>query len=463
MRKSGGEILQFDPEIERTCRKNRKEARKAASTALMDMAEGSNNTQNIVPIDAEIRALRDYALPTVGNASAIRRPTIAANNFEIKPAIIQMVQNNQFSGAPNDDANAHIDNFLEICDTFKHNGVTDDAIRLRLFPFSLRDKAKSWLNSLPSGSITTWDILAQKFLAKFFPPAKTARLRTEIATFRQLEGESLYETWERFKDLLRRCPHHGVADWLQLHTFYNGLGSSTRTLVDAAAGGALLGKPHQAAWDLLEEMAANAYQWPSERAVPKKVFGIQENDVLTRLSTQVETLAKQLGNLTANAIHTQSASCDFCGGDHSNGQCDENQTDQAFFVGNRQQNNPYSNTYNPGWRNHPNFSWKNNDQPRQSYPPPPQQQQTNKPSLEEALAQLTVSTTQFMTRTDTTLQNQAASIRNLEVQMGQISNLLTARPQGSLPSNTETNPREHLKAVTLRSGKMLKEPVKRTD
>ena len=119
-------------------------------------------------------------------------------------------------------------------------------------------------------------------------------------------------------------------------------------MVDVAADGALLSKPHQAAWDLLEEMAANAYQWPSERATSKKVFGIQENDVLTKLSTQVETLTKQLGNLTANAIHTQPRSCDFCEGDHSNGQCDNEQIGQAFFVGNRQQNNPYFNTYNPG-------------------------------------------------------------------------------------------------------------------
>ena len=112
---------------------------------------------------------------------------------------------------------------------------------------------------MPLGSITTWDVLAQKFLTKFFPPAKTARIRTEIATFGQFDGKSLYEVWERFKYLLRKCQHHGVTDWLQLHTFYNGLGGSTRTLVDVAAGGALLDKPHQAAWDLLEEMAANAY------------------------------------------------------------------------------------------------------------------------------------------------------------------------------------------------------------
>jgi hypothetical protein len=59
----------------------------------------------------------------------------------------------QFYGLPNDDPNAHIASFMESCDTFKHNGVTDDAIRLRLFPFSLRDRAKNWLNSMPADSV----------------------------------------------------------------------------------------------------------------------------------------------------------------------------------------------------------------------------------------------------------------------------------------------------------------------
>ncbi|KAL5539112.1 hypothetical protein UlMin_044136 [Ulmus minor] len=89
------------------------------------------------------RALKDYSIPNVG-ISSIQRPPIQANNFEIKPAIIQMIQNSvQFGGLPNDDPNLHIANFLEICDTFKHNGVTDDAVRLRLFPFSLNSKAKA--------------------------------------------------------------------------------------------------------------------------------------------------------------------------------------------------------------------------------------------------------------------------------------------------------------------------------
>ena len=74
--------------------------------------------------------------------SRISYSTIQANNFEIKLAIIQMVQTNQFSGCPNDDPKAHIASLFKICETFNHNGVIDDAIRLRWFAFSLWDKAK---------------------------------------------------------------------------------------------------------------------------------------------------------------------------------------------------------------------------------------------------------------------------------------------------------------------------------
>ena len=86
----------------------------------------------------------DYAKPTLtGAESSIVRPIIAANNFELKPNTIQMIQQFlQFDGLQYEDPNTYLANFLEFCDTFKINGVSDDAIRLRLFPFSLRNKAK---------------------------------------------------------------------------------------------------------------------------------------------------------------------------------------------------------------------------------------------------------------------------------------------------------------------------------
>ena len=86
----------------------------------------------------------------------------------------------------------HLTNFIEVCDTIKYNGVTEEALRLRLFLLSLGDRVKHWLTSQPPDSITSWnDLVLQKFLTKFFPLAKIAQLVQEINTFRQFEGENL--------------------------------------------------------------------------------------------------------------------------------------------------------------------------------------------------------------------------------------------------------------------------------
>ncbi|XP_073120512.1 uncharacterized protein [Henckelia pumila] len=404
------------------------------------------------------RQMMDYVQPMVlGNMSSITKPRVQANTFEIKPAIIQMIQTSvQFGGSATDDPNAHIANFLELCGTFKQNGVTDDAIRLRLFPFSLRDKAKSWLNSLPTGSITTWEMMTKAFLSKYFPPSKTAKMRNDITNFVQHDTETLYEAWEHFKKLLRRCPHHGLPVWIQVQIFYNGLFFANRSTIDATSGGTIMRKTPEEAYELLEDIASHTYQWQSDRNIPKRPAGVHQIDEFTTIFALLEGLNKKIDSMIVTAKQVQTITCNLCGGNHHSTECQVGNpfqlAENANFVGNMPPNNPYSNTYNPGWKNHPNFSWSNQNQNlnQQNVMRPPLgfAQQDKKPSLEDLM-------TNFISSTETRLQNQDASIRNLETQLGQLANIISGRTQGTFPSDTEKNPKEKAKAITLRSGKEI--------
>jgi len=204
---------------------------------------------------AEERSLREYAIPSSDEPYAvIMYPTVEDNNFEIKPALIYLVQ--QFFGSPTEDPNLHISTFLRLSGTLKAN---QEVVRLHLFPFSLGDRASAWFHSLEVGSITSWDQMRQAFLARFFPHSKTVQLRNQITRFSQKYGESLYDAWKRFKEMLRLCPHHGLEKGLIIHTFYNGLLYTTKIYVDAAAGGAWMSKTYTTTYCLIEDMAQNHY------------------------------------------------------------------------------------------------------------------------------------------------------------------------------------------------------------
>ncbi|KAH9697932.1 hypothetical protein KPL71_023814 [Citrus sinensis] len=414
--------------------------------------------------DDRDRTVRDYVVltPQVVHPGIIR-PEVEAANFELKPVMFQMLQTvGQFNGLPNEDPHLHLKLFLEVSDAFKIAGATQDALRLRLFPYSLRDRARVWLNSLPSDSITTWNELADKFLMKYFPSTKNAKLRNEITSFYQLEDESLYEAWERFKELLRRCPHHdeslyeawerfkellrrcphhGIPCCIQLETFYNGLNPSTRLMVDASANGALLSKSYIEVCEILERIANNNYQWPSARqSAARRSAGVHNIDAITALSTQVTSLTnmvKAMISAPTTVKQVAELSCVYCGEEHDFDKCPGNPTSVNYVALNGQNRN----TQPPGFH---------------------QQSQGQKHISQDPITSLGALIKEYIAKNEAIVQSQVVSLRNLENQMGQLATVMSSRTQGSSPSNTEDPRREdkeHCKVINLRSGKNVDIPV----
>ncbi|GJR53075.1 retrovirus-related pol polyprotein from transposon TNT 1-94 [Tanacetum coccineum] len=143
------------------------------------------------------------------------------------------LRTNTFSGSDHEDANEHIEKVLEIVDLFHIPNITIDQVMLRAFPMSLTGAASRWLRNEPTGSITTWDGLKTKFLNKYCPPARTAKKMEEINNFQQEPDENLYQAWERFKELLMKCPQHYLTEMQEVILFYNGLGIPTRQILDS--------------------------------------------------------------------------------------------------------------------------------------------------------------------------------------------------------------------------------------
>jgi len=310
-------LVPFDPKIEALARRRSREARRK-KRAEVSMAEDN-------------RVLRDYTLPQASAiTSSIVSRAVEANNFKLSLALISFVEREQFARHPSENPNVHLCKFLAKCDTIRINRTSSNAIRLRLFPFSLKDRASDWLQNKEPNSFTTWEMLSKAFLSKYFPPGKTAKLREEITSFIQRDGESLYEAWEMFKDLQQQCPHHAVPDWLLIQTFYNVLEQSVKISVDATARGALIGKSIEAATFLLEEMASNNYHWGSDRATPQRGGGKHSVDAVTLLASSVVALAQRLEKVSSSPSPSGSSGsnievysiCETCGVQgHTSAEC----------------------------------------------------------------------------------------------------------------------------------------------
>nr|GFB42312.1 hypothetical protein [Tanacetum cinerariifolium] len=193
---------------------------------------------------ADNRTMAQMLQATIeGYEDAIVVPQINTNNFELKQTLINLIQSNQFTRRQ--DPHNHLRFFNKVTSRFRH---PEEPLR----------------------SILTWEDLVSKFNNQFFPPSKTTYLRNEITNFHQKSNETFNEACERFKDLLRRCPHHGFSELHQLDSFYNALNPNDQDALDSAAGGNFLDKIPRECLSIIESKSKVRYS-------RSRVIDVREN------------------------------------------------------------------------------------------------------------------------------------------------------------------------------------------
>ncbi|RVW36105.1 hypothetical protein CK203_079654 [Vitis vinifera] len=315
IRDSGGRLVKCDTPQ----RKEFEVILNIMETTLEDQHSHQGRQDNL----NEFRSMRDRMHPPRMSApSCIVPPT---KQLVIRPYLVPLLPT--FHGMESENSYAHIKEFEDVCNTFQEGGASIDLMRLKLFPFTLKDKAKIWLNSLRPRSIRSWTDLQAEFLKKFFPTHRTNGLKRQISNFSAKENEKFYECWERYMEAINACPHHGFNTWLLVSYFYD---------VDVSRG-----------WDepTKGEGGKMNYDKKIGGAGVEKIHEVQavaEAPVQVKLCPNCQSYEHLVEECPAISAEREMF------------------RDQANVVGQFRPNNnaPYGNTYNSSWRNHPNFSWK---------------------------------------------------------------------------------------------------------
>ena len=286
----------------------------------------------------------------------------------MKPALITMVQQNQFTGHPTEDPNEHLGRFLKIANTVKLNGVRQEVIKLHLFPFSLRDIAATWYESLPYGSVDTLEELVEAYLGRFFPPSLTSERRREIIVFQQGKDESLYTAWERYKRLLKRCPMHGIDLKIQMDIVYHSLNDTSKGIIDVSCSGAFKRKSAEKARDLVANLAKCNMKSPSKSPrINNRIrgSGVIELNKMTAMEAKLDTTMHRMDKqekILHSAHEIGSVKRDGLRSDEGPTEEDPYQVEKAKYMNEQRSyhskpNPNFPTHYNPALRNHENFSY----------------------------------------------------------------------------------------------------------
>nr|GEU66578.1 reverse transcriptase domain-containing protein [Tanacetum cinerariifolium] len=334
--------------------------------------------------------------PTERYGEAIVISDINADHFEIKTNLLQLVQENPYHGFERENPHTRINNFKRIISTLKFRDVPNDVIKLMMSPYSLEGNARVWYDKEPPNSILTWEDL----------------------------------------EMLRACPHHEFTELAQIDTFYNGLNDNDQDSSNAAAGRNILSKTTREALQIIENKSKVCYSRNkpnvSRMNTTSKENASKSDDRIDKPADQILTFvdifAKKV--VTPALVKAVEESCVTCGGNHAYYNCpniNSNQPSVCAATGTYNQVAPQNrasnymvppgfapvknsqNKYNQGQRN--NFNQRNNFHGNKSFPVPNQG-----------------------------FQNQPFQVLNNPV------------PQGTLLSNTISNPKGEMEATTTRSG-----------
>ncbi|KAL0296189.1 UNVERIFIED_CONTAM: hypothetical protein Sradi_6671000 [Sesamum radiatum] len=195
--------LEFDPEIEKTARRLRKETKQfkreasTSSTSKIDFeldVPTSSEFEEEVMAQNPKRTINEMTSPNLNQQPlCIEYPTLDVD-FERKSGLIHLLPT--FRGLAGEDPHKHIKEFHVVCSGMRPQGVTEEQVKLRAFPFSLGDKAKDWLYSLPSGTIVSWNELKIQFLENYFPASEqqtSGKTSVEYDNFRVKVSMSIGE------------------------------------------------------------------------------------------------------------------------------------------------------------------------------------------------------------------------------------------------------------------------------
>ncbi|KAK1651046.1 hypothetical protein QYE76_068851 [Lolium multiflorum] len=203
-------------------------------------------------------------------------------DFSLDLSHIAIVEKTPFCGTEKESAVEHLTELSTL------SGVFSDDVKMRtyfvakIFPFSLKDDAKTWYNNLPPGSIKSPTDLRDVFFRKYFPASAQHAALQRIYNFDQEDGEKLPEAWARFCSLIRAQPDHDLEKHDLLDIFYSGLTIESRAYLDSCAGCVFRKRTPEDAEELLAKIGRNHDDWstpePTPTPIVKKRGMIKLND-----------------------------------------------------------------------------------------------------------------------------------------------------------------------------------------